>query len=149
MWMLVLAASAFWNLWYKERHSLYLQQIIMIFPILKTLHTLFITMNIALCYDQLKWETANKYLIMGLISFETLFQTILLTNFFAIAKGWGIVRYYVLREEATHVTIVLGVVYLHYSALFVTIELPTINLIVKYFIALGHLIVIYGMARFY
>jgi len=54
-----------------------------------------------------------------------------LTNFFAIAKGWGIVRYYVLREEATHVTIVLGVVYLHYSALFVTIELPTINLIVK------------------
>ena len=129
--MFVLAFSALWNLWWKERHSLYLQQIVMIFPILKTLHTLFITANIALCADQFKWETANKYLIMGLISFETLFQTILLTNFFAIAKGWGIVRYYVLREEATHVTIVLGVVYLHFSAFFVTIELPTMNLIVK------------------
>jgi hypothetical protein len=68
---------------------------------------------------------------MGLISFETLFQTILLTNFFAIAKGWGIVRFYVLREEATHVTIALGTVYLHYSAFFVTIELPTMNKIVR------------------
>ena len=159
MWMFVLATSAFWNLWWKERHSLYLQQIVMILPILKTLHTMFITVNIALCYDQLKWETANKYLIMGLISFETLFQTILLTNFLAIAKGWGIVRYYVLREEANHVIIVLGVVYLHFSAFFVTIELHKMNLVVKvsnlmnktfqYFIALGHLILIYFMARFY
>ena len=77
------------------------------------------------------WETANKYLIMGLISFETLFETILLTIFFILSKGWGIVRFYVLREEATHVTIALGVVYLHYSAFFVTIELPTLNKIVR------------------
>jgi hypothetical protein len=109
----------------------FIQQIFMIFPILKTLHTLVIATNIALCENQELWETANKYMIMGLISFETLFQTILITNFFALAKGWGIVRYYVLREEATHVTIVLGTVYLHYSAFFVTIELPTINIIVK------------------
>jgi|LauGreDrversion4_2_1035121.scaffolds.fasta_scaffold890002_1 hypothetical protein len=68
---------------------------------------------------------------MGLISFETLFQTLLLTNFLSIAKGWGIVRFYILREEATHVTIALGTVYLHYSAFFVTIELPTMNKIVR------------------
>ena len=77
------------------------------------------------------WETANKYLIMGLISFETLYQTMLLTMFFVIAKGWGIVRFYVLREEATHVTIALGSVYLHYSAFFVTIELSTMNKVVR------------------
>jgi len=103
----------------------------MILPILKTLHTLFITVNIALCFDQVKWETANKYLIMGIISFETLFQTILLTSFLSIAKGWGIVRYYVLREEASNLTIALGLVYLHFSAFFVTIELPAINMVVK------------------
>jgi hypothetical protein len=68
---------------------------------------------------------------MGLISFETLFQTILLTNFLAIAKGWSIVRHYVLRDEATHVTIILGIVYLHFSAYFVTIELQTMNFVVK------------------
>lgn len=54
-----------------------------------------------------------------------------------------------LREEANHVIIVLGVVYLHFSAFFVTIELHKMNLVVKYFIALGHLILIYFMARFY
>lgn len=68
---------------------------------------------------------------MGLISFETLFQTVLLTMFFVIAKGWGVVRFYVFREEATHVTITLGTVYLHYSAFFVTIELPLMNKIVR------------------
>jgi hypothetical protein len=68
---------------------------------------------------------------MGLISFSTLFETILLTIFYVLAKGWGIIRFYVLREEATHVTIALGAVYLNYSAFFVTIELPALNRIVK------------------
>ena len=68
---------------------------------------------------------------MGLISFETLFQTILLTLFFVIAKGWGVIRFYILREEATQVTIALGTVYLHYSAFFVTIELATMNTVVR------------------
>lgn len=46
-------------------------------------------------------------------------------------QGWGVIRFYVMRDEATHVTIVLGTVYLHYSAFFVTIELPYLNYIVK------------------
>ena len=77
---------------------------------------------------------------MGLISFETLFETILLTIFLVLAKvrlfdfkiqGWGIIRFYVMREEATHVTVALGTVYLHYSAFFVTIEISFLNRIVK------------------
>ena len=51
--------------------------------------------------------------------------------FVVIAKGWGVIRFYVMREEATQVTIALGTVYLHYSAFFVTIELPTMNKIVR------------------
>lgn len=81
-----------------------------------------------------------KYLIMGLISFETLFQTILLTVILVVSKvshcaltikGWGVVRFYVMREEATHVTVCLGTVYLCYSAFFVTIDIPLLNLFVK------------------
>lgn len=108
-----------------------LQKVILAFPIFKALHSIIITANIALCHDQEMWETANKYLIMGLISFETLFQTILLTTIYVVARGWGIVRFYILREEATYITIALGLVYLHYSAFFVTIELPLLNQIVK------------------
>ena len=85
----------------------------------------------SLCYDQDTWEAVNRYLIMGLISFETLFHTILLTGFFIIARGWGIVRDYITRKEATYVTVSLGVVYLNFSAFFVTIELSTINTLVR------------------
>jgi hypothetical protein len=49
-------------------------------------------------------------MIMGLISFETLFQTILITNFFAIAKGWGIVRYYILSRKLDLKTVNTGVI---------------------------------------
>mmetsp|Transcript_16629 Transcript_16629/g.15928 ORF Transcript_16629/g.15928 Transcript_16629/m.15928 type:complete len:85 (+) Transcript_16629:456-710(+) len=37
-----------------------------------------------------------------------------------------------MREEATHMTVALGTVYLLYSAFFVTIEIPLVNLFVKY-----------------
>eukprot|EP00347_Sterkiella_histriomuscorum_P005892 403354876 len=97
----------------------------------------------SLCYDQTNWETANKYLIMGLISFETLFETVLLTIFLVLAKGWGIIRFYVMRDEATHVTVALGTVYLHYSAFFVTIEIPFLNKLVKYFLAVVYVILFY------
>jgi len=105
---------------------------LLVFPVLKTLYTLIITANLGLCNDTYTWEIANKYLIMGLISFRTLFETLLLTVFLIIAKGWGIIRYYIIRDEATHITVALGLTYLHYSAFFVTIELETLNRIVKY-----------------
>ena len=129
--MIVLGVSSFWTLWHKEREAHYLQKLLLAFPVLKTLHTLIITANVSLCNDQETWETANRYLIMGLISFETLFQTILLTMFFIIARGWGIVREFITRKEATYVTVSLGIVYLNYSAFFVTIELNTMNIIIR------------------
>jgi hypothetical protein len=49
--MSVLGLFAFWTLWYKERQSMYLQKILVVLPILKTLHTLIITANIGLCQD--------------------------------------------------------------------------------------------------
>jgi hypothetical protein len=48
-----------------------------------------------------------------------------------VARGWGIVRQDILRKEATYVTAALGIVYLNYSAFFVTIELPVMNRIVR------------------
>ena len=59
---------------------------LLVFPVLKTLYTLIITANLGLCNDTYTWEIANKYLIMGLISFRTLFETLLLTVFLIIAK---------------------------------------------------------------
>lgn len=81
-WLGVLAMAAFWNLWYKERQAEYLQRMIMGLPILKTLYILCVTANVALCKYEgdsgdpeagLWVETANKYLIMTMISLETLF----------------------------------------------------------------------------
>ena len=69
----MLAATALWNVWYKERQALFIQRIIPVFPMLKMMHTLAIATNITLCADQEYWETINKYLLMSLISFETLF----------------------------------------------------------------------------
>ena len=59
--------------------------------------------------------------------------------FFIIARGWGVVREYIMRKEATYVTVALGIVYLNFSAFFVTIELPTMNKIVRVRMCVLHL----------
>jgi hypothetical protein len=87
--------------------------------------------GITLCGDQELIDFASRYLIMMLISFETLFQTLYLTSFFAIALGWGIRRDYLVRDEATYITIGLGIVYLHQSAFFVTLEFKDMNMIIR------------------
>lgn len=51
-----------------------------------------------------------------------------------------------MREEATHVTVCLGSVYLCYSAFFVTIEIPVLNIFVKYAIACVYLMLSYYVA---
>ena len=108
--MLILSLSVclvtvFWNFWFRARYAMKIHSLIVLFPILKTVHTAIVTINIAICHDQLYWDSINKYLIMGLISFSTITQTIVLTILLVVSKGWGIVRFYVLREEATHVTV--------------------------------------------
>jgi hypothetical protein len=54
-----------------------------------------------------------------------------LTTFFAVAIGWGIRRDYLVRDEATYITIALGVVYLQQSAFFVTLDFKDMNMIIR------------------
>jgi len=72
VWVLMALASSVWNLWIKQEQCLYLQRMIVIFPVFKSIHVMIIATNIQLCENQVESETANKYLIMGLISFQTL-----------------------------------------------------------------------------
>jgi len=71
-WIIVAMSSTIYNLWLKQDQCLYLQRMILIFPIFKLAHVVMITTNIQICENQEQWETANKYLIMGIISFQTL-----------------------------------------------------------------------------
>lgn len=58
-------------------------------------------------------------------------------------QGWGVVRFILFREEATHITVTLGAVYLCYSAFFVTIEISTLNTVVRYTIGIVYLMLAY------
>ena len=58
----------------------------LIFPVFKTIHTIIVAANISLCTTEGIFEITNKYLVMGIISFETLLQTLLLTVIMVVTK---------------------------------------------------------------
>ena len=86
MWALVTVGSFAWTYHFKPDYAMYLQRLILIFPVFKTIHTLIVAVNVTICKEEEIWDITNKYLVMGIISFETLFQTMLLTIILMISK---------------------------------------------------------------
>jgi len=61
---------------------------------------------------------------MALITITTIYQAIFTAFIILLAKGWLYVRSVLLRDDLSSLSIVMGVVYLSYSGMFVTANLP-------------------------
>ena len=118
---------------------MYPQKLLSIFPIFKIIECLLISLNIIFCSDPISFNTPNKYVIMIQISIATLFATMFLASLVLMSKGWSVTRFYVTRQEATQVTIVMGAIYLNYSAFFVTTDVLLLNKTVKFILILLYL----------
>jgi len=67
-------------------------------------------------------EPSEKYLDMARISIVTITYTILLAILFLISKGWNTVTFAMTRNQATYLTMIMGAVYLTYSAYFLSAD---------------------------
>lgn len=68
------------------------------------------------------WENQiqSKYLVMAIVTFSTIQQTVFISVILLLAKGWGYARQSLSRDDLSTITVVMGGVYLVYSAYFVT-----------------------------
>ena len=99
----------------RKEYAYPVQKIITLIPALKAMETFLY----ATYYMQCPWADAD-IATMGKVTSVTFTYTFIHALFFMLAKGWSTTTQNVDRNEATNLTIVMGLVYLIYSAYFLS-----------------------------
>ena len=67
---------------------------------------------------------------MVLVTVSTVFQTVFIAFFLLLSKGWKIARQSLSRGDLSSFTLLMGAVYLTYSAYYVSLSIPNMKLFV-------------------
>lgn len=76
---------------------------------------------------------------MARISIITICYTVFIAIFYLLAKGWQLCVQQLNRNQATNLTMIMGAVYLLYSAYFLSIDFPSIYRIMSVVISILYL----------
>ena len=68
--------------------------------------------------------------MMVLVTVSTVFQTVFIAFFLLLSKGWKIARQSLSRGDLSSFTLLMGAVYLTYSAYYVSLSIPNMKLFV-------------------
>lgn len=120
IWFLIIIGWWFHTFIYRKQHSLYLQRTLTIVPLCKIFETLIVGLFLNACPWISLQEPSEKYLDMARISIVTITYTILLAILFLMSKGWNTIAFQLSRNQATYLTMIMGAVYLTYSAYFLS-----------------------------
>lgn len=105
-----------------------LQRGLMILPILKFIYTYMYGSYVSSCPwpDQME----ARYKLMIVVTVSTLYQTMIVAFLMLLSKGWKIVRDRLPRGEVSKFTMILGTVYITFSAYFVAVNFSEMKLII-------------------
>ena len=68
---------------------------------------------------------------MALVTISTIYQTVNIAIIILISKGWLYVRSVLTKDDLSWLTMFMGLFYLTYSAMFVTANIPRMQLFIK------------------
>ena len=71
---------------------------------------------------------------MALVTISTIYQTVNVAIIILISKGWLYVRSVLTKDDLSWLTMFMGMFYLTYSAMFVTANIPSMQLFIKVWI---------------
>ena len=124
-WATILVVWCIWTYAIKKDQTLPLQSAMTAVPILKLLDNLLLSIYTYMC----PWESQLlliRYFQMIQIAVSTIDETLILAFVLLMCQGLSTVRFSLTRNQATTITILMGVTYLAYSAYFVTDELTAV-----------------------
>lgn len=88
---------------------------------------------------------------MALVTISTIYQTVFIAIVLLISKGWNVSRNTLSRNDLSSITLLMGAVYLTYSAYYVSINIAGMKLFigVKYLSLFGIIVLIeYALTNF-
>lgn len=103
-----------------EESSMILQKALLVIPAFKLMRVLIYGMYIGEC--PWKDQLTARYLMMALVTVSTIYQTVFVALLLLISKGWVLMRGNLSRSQATSTTMLMGAVYLTYSAYYVSVS---------------------------
>ena len=84
-------------------------------------------------------NSTYQYIQMAKISIITICYTVFVAIFYLLCKGWQLTVQQLNRNQATNLTMIMGAVYLLYSAYFLSVDFSSIYTIMSVIIALLYL----------
>lgn len=129
LWFLITITWIYLVYFRFKRHALYLQKVMLLFPFCKFCEVLVNGLFLNAC----PWVTdygessSEKYIEMARITVVTITNTIFLALFYLMSKGWNTTLFFITRNQATYLTMIMGGVYLAYSAYYLSIGFNVIS----------------------
>lgn len=117
-----------------ERFSL--QKSLIMLPTLKCFETLLEGGFLAYCPWYSLTSNGVQYMQMARISIITITYTVFLSFLYLMCKGWQTTISQLSRNQATNLTMIMGGVYLTYSAYFLSVDFNTIYMIMNFVMVL-------------
>jgi len=143
VWVIVLGLWIVLN-WKKSRYTTLLQKILIVLPILKLIDTLAYYLFLKQCpWATDKTEFTTKYLIMSLVTVSSIYQSIAIGIIMILSSGWSLLHYQMDRDYATKVTVFMGVIYLSYSAYYVSIPNSSFRIFMEVLIIVTYSYIFY------
>lgn len=68
---------------------------------------------------------------MALVTLSTIYQTIFISIILLLSKGWSIARNTLSRQDLSTITLMMGAIYLVYSAFYVSINIDGMKLFIS------------------
>lgn len=79
---------------------------------------------------------------MALVTISTIYQTVFIALILLISKGWTVSRNNLSRNDLSSITLLMGAVYLTYSAYYVSINIPGMKIFIGFILNLLYLILL-------
>lgn len=73
-------------------------------------------------------------MMMALVTISTIYQTVFIALILLVSKGWNVARNTLSRNDLSSITLLMGAVYLTYSAYYVSLNIAGM----KIFIGVSH-----------
>ena len=116
-----------------------LQKSLLLFPALKALEVILDGIWLDYCPWVGMDNSTYQYIQMAKISIITICYTVFVAIFYLLSKGWQLTVQQLNRNQATNLTMIMGAVYLLYSAYFLSVDFQSIYTIMSVIISILYL----------
>mmetsp|Transcript_23499 Transcript_23499/g.23159 ORF Transcript_23499/g.23159 Transcript_23499/m.23159 type:complete len:192 (+) Transcript_23499:758-1333(+) len=86
-------------------------------------------------------------MLMALVTISTIYQTVYIALILLMSKGWNISRNTLSRNDLSSITLLMGAVYLSYSAYYVSVNIQGMKIFIGFILNLLYLVLFIVVAK--